>query len=272
MENKDYILEKIRSDGSFGTLNAEELEKQLDREFAKPNPDYDLVDELTAAILETRGKVVKEIDVQSEIRTIKNKADKGIKRFRCPKWVVAVSAACIVFIGANTVSTAAWGMNIFSAIVQISKGGISINLNNSEKQGAIELPTSDNDPYGIKAKCAEYDISPITPYYLPEGFKLTDCKENILSHSTDLRFIYENDNAKLILSYEAYTNSYDIPPIGIPSNTYNLQEVEVNGQTMFILKEDGQFTATFLNDGIVYVITSNNLDFAECKKVVESIK
>lgn len=74
MENIKHILEKIRSDGSFGELNSEELTKQLDRELAKPNPDYDLVDELTAAILEAKGKTVKEIDVQTEIRTISKRA------------------------------------------------------------------------------------------------------------------------------------------------------------------------------------------------------
>lgn len=269
MENKAYILEKIRSDGSFGKPDAEELEKQLDRELSKPDPDYDLADELTAAILEARGKSIKEPDVQAEIETIKNKADNGIRRFRCPKWAAAASAACLVLIAANTVSAAAWNKNIVSAIIEFTKDGFSVTFN---KKDVIELPTSEDDPYGIKAKCAEYDVYPITPYYLPEGFKLTACKENILSHSTDLRFFYENGNAKLILSYEAYKNSYDIPPIGIPSDTYNLQEVEVNGQTMFVLKEDGQFTATFLNGGIVCVITSNKLDYNECQKVVESMK
>lgn len=268
MENKDYILEKIRSDSSFGKLNAEELEKQLDRELAKPNPDYDLVDELTAAILEARGKVVKEIDVQSEIRTIKQKS---IKHFKCPKWAITVSAACLVLICANTVSVAAWGTNIFSAFVQFTKGDLTIDFSKQE-QNIISLPTSENDPYGIKEKCAEYDIYPMIPYYLPDGFKLTDFKENILSHSTDLRFFYKNDNAKLILSYEAYKNTDDIPPIGIPTDSYNLVETEINGQTVFILKEDSQFTATFLNNNIVYIITSNKLDYDECQKVVESMK
>ncbi len=268
MENMEHILEKIRSDSSFGEINIEELTKQLDRELAKPNPDYDLVEELTAVIFEAKGKAVKEIDVQSEIRTIKQKS---IKHFKIPKWAITVSAACIMLIGANTLSVAAWGTNIFSAIVQFTKGDLTIDLGKQE-QTVISLPTSENDPYGIKAKCAEYDVYPITPYYLPEGFKLTDCTENILSHSTDLRFFYENDNAKLILSYEAYKNSDDIPPIGIPTDTYNLVETEINGQTVFILKEDGQFTATFLNNNIVYVITSNKLDYDECQKVVESMK
>lgn len=268
MENFKHILEKIHSDSSFGKLGAEELTEQLDRELAKPNPDYDLVDELSAAILEARGKTVKEIDVQSELGMIKQKS---IKHFRCPKWVITVSAACFVLICANTVSVAAWGTNIFSAFVQFTKGDLTIDFGKQE-QNVISLPTSENDPYGIKAKCAEYDIYPKTPFYLPDDFELVDFSEIVCNRFTTLRFFYENGNAKLILSYEAYENSDDIPPIGIPTDTYNLQETEINGQTVFVLKEDGQFTATFLNNNIVYVITSNKLDYDECQKVVESMK
>lgn len=271
MENKEYILEKIRSDDSFGNVNAEELTVQLDRELAKPNPDYDLVDELTAAILEARRKAVQEIDVQSEIKAIKKKADNGIKRFRCPRWAVAASAACLALIGANTVSVAAWGTNIFSAFVQFTKGDLTIDFGKQE-QAVINLPTSEDDPYGIKAKCAEYDIYPKTPFYLPEGFELVDFYADIKESFSDICFFYQNGKVKLNITYTMYADPDNIPPIGIPTDTHNLQETEINGQTMYVLKEDNQFTAAFLNDSIVYVITSNKLDYNECQKVVESMK
>lgn len=271
MENKAYILEKIRSDNSFGEFNSEELEKRLDRELAKPDPDYDLADELTAAIIEARGKAVQEIDVRSEIRVIKQKADTGIKRFRCPKWAIAASAACLMLIGANTVSAAAWGTNIFSAFVQFTNGDITIDFNRHEHE-VISLPASEDDPYGIKAKCAEYDIYPKTPYYLPDGFELVDFYADIKESFSDICFFYKNGKVRLNITYTKYADSNNIPPIGIPTDTYNLQEVEVNEQKMFVLKEDGQFTAAFLNDGMVYVITSNKLDYDECQKVVESFK
>lgn len=267
MENIKHILEKIHSDSSFGELNAEELTKQLDLELAKPNPDYDLVDELSAAILEARGKTVKEIDVQSELGMIKQKS---IKHFRCPKWAITVSAACLVLICANTVSVAAWGTNIFSAFVQFTKGDLTIDFGKQE-QNVISLPTSENDPYGIKAKCAEYDIYPKTPFYLPDGFELVDFSEVVCSRFTDLCFFYQNGKTRLNVTFTKYNDS-DIPPIGIPTDTYNLQETEINGQTVFILKEDGQFTATFLNNNIVYVIYADNLDYSECQKVAESMK
>ncbi len=48
-------------------------------------------------------------------------------------------------------------------------------------------------------------------------------------------------------------------------------ETKVNDRTMFILKEDNQFTATYLSNNVVYVIFSDGLDYDECQKIVESI-
>ena len=267
MDSKNQILEKIRSDSSLGEIISEELEKQLDLELKKPRPDYDLVDELTKAILESRGKAVKEIDVKPEIQAIRQRK---IKRIRFPKWTVAVSAACVVLIGANIFSVSAWDMNIFSAIVKFTKGGMSVNLN--QKQNIIELPVSEGDPYGIKAKCAEYDIFPLTPHYLPEGFELVDFYSDINEVLSDICFFYQKGNVRLNITYTKYADSDDTLPVGIPTDAYNLQKTEVNGQTMFISKEENQFTATFLNDSIVYVIYSNELDYDECQKVMESMK
>lgn len=267
MEKMNLILEKIRSEGLGEEIISEELEKQLDLELKKPSPDYDLVDELTKAILEARGKTVKEIDVKPEIQAIRQRK---IKHIRFPKWTVAVSAACVVLIGANVLSVSAWDMNIFSAIVEFTRGGMSVDLN--KKQDIIELPVSEGDPYGIKAKCAEYGISPLTPYYLPEGFELVDFETNITEVSADIMFFYKKEEKQININYQQYYNVDDIPPVGMPTDTYNLQETEINGRTMFVLEEDNQFTATFLNDDIVYVIYSNKLDYVECQKVVESMK
>lgn len=267
MENMNLILEKIRSEVFLEEIISEELEKQLDLELKKPSPDYDLVDELTKAILEARGKAVKEIDVKPEIQAIRQRK---IKRIRFPKWAVAASAACVVLIGANVFSVSAWDMNIFSAIVEFSKGGMSIGLNN--KQDIIELPVSEEDPYGIKAKCEEYGISPLTPHYLPEGFEIMDFYADINEAISDICFFYQKGEVKLNITYTKYADSENVPPVGIPSDTYNLQEKEINGQTMYILKEDKQFTATFLNGDIVYVIYSNQLGYDECQKIIESMK
>ena len=270
-KKEQIIIEKILSDSSTADITAEELEKELDEELKKPEPDYDLVEELTEAIIEARGQAVRKIDVQSEISEIKRRANAEEKKFRCPKRVAAVSAACLVLVGANTFSIASWGMNIFSAIVEISKGGISIDFGKQEQQEVIKLPTSESDPYGIKTKCAEYEVYPEAPDYLPQGFELVDFQSDVNEVSTELQLFYKRDKVKLNISYIQYNNSEDIPPIGIPTDTYNIMETKVNERTMFILKEDNQFTATYLSNNVVYVIFSDGLDYDECQKIVESI-
>lgn len=267
MDNMNLILEKIRSESFSEESTAEELEKQLELELKKPHPDYDLADELSKTILEARGQTVKAINVKPKIQAIRRK---NIRRVRFPKWAMAVSAACVVLIGANAISVSAWDMNIFSAIVKFTKGGMSVNLN--QKKNIIELPISEEDPYGIKAKCAEYDIFSLTPHYLPKGFELVDFYADINEAISDICFFYQKDEFKLNITYTKYADSEKTSTVGIPTDTYNLQEVEINRQTAFILKEDKQFTATFLNDGIVCVIFSNKLDYDECQKVIESMK
>lgn len=266
MDNMNLILEKIRSEGFSEKITSGELEKQLDLELKKPCPDYDLADELSRAILEARGKTAEEIDVKPEIQAIRRK---NIRRAGFPKWAVAVSSACAVLIGANVISVSAWDMNIFSAVVEFSKGGMSIDFKKTE---VIELPVSDDDIYGIKAKSAEYGLKPLTPHYLPEGFELIDFYADINEAFSDICFFYQNNNARLNITYTRYADSEKTLTVGIPADTYNLQETVINGQTMFLLKEDRQFTATFLNDGIVYVVFADKLDYDECQKVIESMK
>lgn len=268
---KQLILEKIRSDSSLAEITAEELEKQLDDELKKPNTDYDLVDELTAAVLEARGQTVEAIDVDSEISKIKRKTVKVNRRFKCPKWAVAFSAACLFLIGANCISVAAWRMNIFSAIVEMTKGGISIDFGKQDQE-VISLPTSENDLYGIKSKCAEYEIYPETPQYLPNGFELVDFQMEELDVSTDLMFFYKKGDVKLNISYEVYIDSDEIPSVGLPTDTYNLNETTINNHITYILKEDNQFTATYIYNNIVYTIFSDGLDYDECQRIIESIK
>ncbi len=135
----------------------------------------------------------------------------------------------------------------------------------------IKLPTSESDPYGIKTKCAEYEVYPEAPDYLPQGFELVDFQSDVNEVSTELQLFYKRDKVKLNISYIQYNNSEDIPPIGIPTDTYNIMETKVNDRTMFILKEDNQFTATYLSNNVVYVIFSDGLDYDECQKIVESI-
>ena len=48
------------------------------------------------------------------------------------------------------------GVNIFKALVDFVQGGVLIGFED-EPEDVVELPVSENDPYGFVAKLAEYD-------------------------------------------------------------------------------------------------------------------
>ena len=60
-------------------------------------------------------------------------------------------------------------------------------------------------------------------------------------------------------------------PIGIPSDGTQPEEEVINGITMVTLKEDDQFSATFIYQNTVYVFFSRDLNYDECYKVVSSL-
>ena len=161
-------------------------------------------------------------------------------------------------------------MNIVSAVIEFSRGGFAVDFGKNEHE-VVELPTSENDPYGFIAKLAEYDIEFETPHYIPEGFVLTEVSTNVdEGFANTVRFLYEKDKQCLSLAFKRFYD--EIPDIGIPSDHYNISETEVNGSPAIVSKEDDQYTITYEKDKIVFVMFSVDVPYDECEKIVVSIK
>ena len=246
-----------------------ELQVQLDEELNKPikQQDFDLIEEITKTICEIHNEnELIEAKTKSGIAFLKGRKTNVNNKLKIRKWsAVFVSCAAVILV-LNIASFSALGMNIFSAAYKIVKGGITIDMNEGEK---TDLSVTDDDPYGIKAKCAEYDMYPLTPTYIPKGLELVNVVEDRNEVFTHVIFQYKNDEIKLNFDFCRYNNGMEMPPIGIPTDTYNIVEEQINGHKMYILKEDNQFTATFLEDNIVYAITAIDCDYDECQKVIE---
>ncbi len=264
------ILEDIISAEAFTPHSVEELTKELDKEVKKPNPDYDLVDELTAAILEAEGSDIKIDASKTELEAIREKAKK--RKPKCPKWAVAASAACLALMIANIFSVSALGMNIFSAAIEITKSGFVVDFEKMEQEkNKIILPASDEDPYGMIAKLAEYDINFETPHYIPEGFVLTDLSTNVNEeYANTVSFIYWNGKKSIRIDFIRYHN--EVGKIGIPSDHYNISEREVNGALAVVSKEDNQYTITYEKNKIAFFMSTTDVPYDECEKIVDSIK
>ena len=273
MNSKNIIENVPRESESFRDKSASELREMLDRELSKPDKqiDYGLVDRLTTSVLEAEGRKRLAVDVDAKLDKFRNRVSERNRKFFLPKWAVSLSVACAVLFCANCISVLAWSMNIFKALVDFVQGGVLIGFEDRQEESVIELPTSENDKYGIREKCAEYGVYPLVPEYLPDGFQLSDITIDDENTFTLLVFSYVSGKRKISISYTKYHDSKDIPSILVPSDTHNITEKEINGQTMYILEEDNQFTATFLKNDIMYLIFTDRLEYKENDKIIKSL-
>lgn len=267
----ESLKRKVLNDMNMKENMISDLQRELKEEMNKPSDKWDCekINEITQTIHNLSCD-----NENEEINSGKENLLKKIKVTKKPRrkiyrTISAVAACLIVGVALNTISISVCGMNMFSAVYEITQGGIKIDLN--KKEDVIELPTAPDDPYGMKTKCAEYDIYPLTPSYIPEEFELINFEKDINGAFDTVIFRYKKDDTKLNFEICKYNDAENIPPIGIPTDTYNIEEQEINGNTMYILKEDNQFTATFQENDIVYVIFADGLNYDECQKVVESL-
>lgn len=253
-----------------------ELHEKLDLELTKPveERDFDRIEELTEAITTMEGtEQLVQAQAAEAIPKLQLENHRRKITLRRNRLKVLIPCACAaVVLAANIWSVAAFDRNIFSAAVDWFDGGFTLQMSESD---AVILPATEEDPYGIMAKCEEYGFTPLTPTYLPEGFVLDHIATNTSSNSSSVRFYFKKDNflkddALLIVDITHYNEGAGIPPIGIPSDGTPPEEEIISGIPMITLKEDDQFTATFQYRNTVYLISGYDLDYDECYKLAAS--
>ena len=268
--NGDVNMDKEKMKIQMSDLDREilsDLQKDLNEEMNKPAEERD--ESYIAEIEEMIAQTEEELIDASKKRSLDN-IMKMLDEYEEPKHIrlyknLAIAAACLlVILGLNTASLKVFGQNMLSAAYQLTKGGISISINDSD-----EIVTSESDPYGMKAKCAEYGFFPDTPSYIPDGFVLKTISEDRGKYSDSIIFMYRKDDMILNIFFTNYKSDDVIPPIGIPTDTYNISEEQINGHTTYILKEDRQFTAAYIERKIKYRIFAENLDYDECQRILE---
>lgn len=268
--DKGSLKRKILSDMNTKENMIADLQRELKEEMNKPPSQWECekISEITETIhnLSCDSKIEAN-ETRKEDLLKKVKSSKNPKR-KIYRSIGAVAACLLIGVGINAASLSVFGTNLFSAAYKIFNGGITIDM---DKKDAVEIPTTNDDPYGMKSKCAEYDMYPLTPTYIPEGFELVNLFEEKNDVFTNVIFQYKDSGIKLNFDFCQYNEGEEIPPIGIPTDTYNIVEEEVNDHKMYILKEDNQFTAAFQEDNIVYMIFADGLDYDNCQKVIESL-
>lgn len=267
--NKDKI-EDLLSHVDMELLS--DLKQNLAEETSKPTDerDEDLISELEEMISETEEEIVSASE-QRSLDSIMKMLDEyeEPKRPKLYKWISVAAACLLVGVGVNMASLKVCGQNMFSAVYHITKDGIKVS--SSQSKSIDDIVVSESDPYGMKAKCAEYGFFPKTPDYIPEGFILDDISEESNDYSDSIIFAYKKENVTLNFRFVNYKTNDEIPPVTIPTDKYNITEEQINDHATYILKEDNQFTASFIDKRIKYTIFAENLDYDECHKILESL-
>ena len=273
--NGDTFMNKDELRIHMADLNVEilsDLKKDLANEKSKlpSERDESFISELEELIAQTEEEILSESQARSLDKSLKMLDEyEQPKKKRFVRILSVAAAALIVVLGLNTASMKVFGQNVFSAAYQLTKGGITISTD--DPSNSDELTVSPSDPYGMKAKCAEYGFFPNTPSYIPEGFKLYNLTEETEDNADVIIFMFRNENMILNFYFTNYRTNKETSPISLPSDTYNVEEEIINGNTFYILKEDNQFTAIFTKDGIKCRIFTENVDYDECISIIKSI-
>lgn len=270
------IAQQINSDKNFTNEAYRYMKQEFDKERAKPfeERDFDKLERLSSEMCELLDGSTEQYAENGMTRLFEKIAVKEDRKSKFSsrkirKYIPAVILAATLA-AMNCISVLAWDMNIVSAVIEFSKGGFSVDFEKNERE-VIELPTSDDDPYGIIAKLAEYDIEFETPHYIPEGFVLTDIDTNVNENYANIvSFTFNKGDKAISIDYTRYWN--DVSQIGIPSDHFNISETQVNGSSAIVSKEDNQYTITYQKDNIVFLMFTQDVPYDECEKIVKSIR
>ena len=265
MTNEE-LIDVLKNDPDFKNKFAIFISELIEKEMCEKSPDYDKIENLSELYCKITG--VNEIIKQREAEHIKkiiNEASKikKTKKHFVRKTLTAVAASVAVVLSANAVSTAAFGVNIFKAIVHKEEKGFFVEYTTEEKLA---------DPYGINAECAKYDIHPEYPKYMPEGFEVLEINHENLDNEQMFTFLYYNDDMSIGIYYDIFSSQDEIKNIKYPSDNFNISEIEINGYPAVVSKEDDQCTLSYAKDNVLLSIFTVNVPYEECDKIIESIK
>ena len=259
------------------------VSEMLEKELAKPykKRDYDKIEELLNEYTRMNG-MEEQIQKASETGVQKVIAITKTRKLGVRKHRPLITAVCLAVVMAilNTISVVAFDMNAFSFIVHVADGGFSVDFFSKKipQEEIIQLPNSEDDPYGMIAECAKNGIYPETPHYLPEGYVLTLCKNSdILNFRQGMKFTFTNQNntnESICFMYDIYESKEYMTNAKFSNTEHNLREIEINGKTAILAEEkkDKQFTIVYHIDNLLISIFTENIPANEVYKIIESMK
>ncbi|MDE6708327.1 MAG: DUF4367 domain-containing protein [Oscillospiraceae bacterium] len=275
----DFLDEDLKEQfiQEINTALNEELKKSAKKR------DYDKIEELTQAYTELMGVEAQvETSMQRCISEVKSKVSPKRKITRKMRVVFAGISVAVVLFVMNIITVSAFNMNVFSFIVHITDKNFSVNspLFTSEVSAddVIELSVSPDDPYGMIAECAKYEIYPETPHYLPEDYVLTLCRYvDMSSYKKRIRFTFTNQyntQQYIMFIYALYEEKESMSGAKFSNVEHHLSEIEINDKPAILAEEkkDKQFTVVYPIDTLLITIFTQDVSKEEVNQIINSIK
>lgn len=264
---KDFLLSTEIEEKAIETSM-----KELNRKIKKG--DVDGVDEIVDFLLEMQGyDESEEIDIQKSIDKLMSDINDELyndsvnkrKKFNISKKAVVAVASVIVLFTTNTIVRATTNESILTLAVNIAENSFSIDNNK-----VIKLPVSENDPYGIRTECQKYKYTPDVPFYLPEGFELTEMHQS--DYNPDFQFNnfkFKKGTSHIFLVYTYEQNKPDDMPLRYDESECTV--ITINGAKATLVKNENGYTVDYYKNKITYFIDFQYVDFDEINKIINSI-
>ncbi|MBQ6039222.1 MAG: DUF4367 domain-containing protein [Oscillospiraceae bacterium] len=266
------LLEKINSDDDEQQL-LHNAKAQLDIEINKPfnQRDYDLIDKLTKqiALLDGTDEWIQRRS-QTGVKLMQAEMLKRHKSITMKKiYIAAPCILTIIILISNALTISVWGTNVFSAVYQIIKGGVTIDFSKESEIIQEDFTTYSDE---MKQICEQYNIPAKIPTYIPNGFVPSENYGTFYDTLTKQVLFFNFKRNQEILNFQiSKITSSDNSSLGIPTDHHNISIQAINGTTVHIMKEDSQYSAAFMIDDVQYLIATDRLDYDECQKILDSM-
>ncbi len=247
-----------------------DLQSELDNEICKSRRkiDTDKISELSNVIndIEDCQYSDEEIEIQKKLLFERLEKDKRNHwKYSIKRKMSVITACAVLIVGLNTLSIKALGVNAFTEIYQLTKGGITFLLDKSlDNRDRSDYDEDVEIPFDMKESCAEYGVTTLIPTYIPDGFELIkDIKQG-----DSIKYAFIKDDMKINFYY-LFDNENG--SVCIPSDEHNVETLSINGTRFVVSKEDNQYRAVSIADDFVFIFTSYDLDYGEAERIICSL-
>ena len=153
-------------------------------------------------------------------------------------------------------------------------------VQNATEPSVYVLPTTPDDPNGIKAVCREYGLPDIAPSYIPAGFELTDLFLDDSSLGTELIFTYTRKAAdggyeyiSLFYGISKQPGNFSYFDMIIPPDDTELKAFDINGHELqyYYSSSESTLKGLYMTDAFLFNLYTTGLNKYYAERVVRSV-